>query len=53
MLFRSIISEAVAGNKYPVLTGFPAGHIDDNRAFYIGRKAQIIINEDEAELVWI
>ncbi len=50
---EQIISEAVAGNKYPVLTGFPAGHIDDNRAFYIGRKAQIIINEDEAELVWI
>lgn len=48
-----IIPESVAGYKYPVLSGFPAGHIDDNRAFYIGRQAKIEIMKDEAVLSYI
>lgn len=48
-----IISEAVAGNKYPVLSGFPAGHINDNRAFYIGKQAKIEIRKDEAVISYI
>lgn len=48
-----IIPESVAGYKYPVLSGFPAGHIDDNRAFYIGRQAKIEIRKDEAVLSYI
>ncbi|HOB83520.1 MAG TPA: LD-carboxypeptidase [Bacteroidales bacterium] len=50
---EQIISEAVAGYKYPVLTGFPAGHIDDNRAFYIGRRAKIEIRKDEASFFYV
>ncbi len=50
---EQIIAEAVSEYRYPVLTGFPAGHVDDNRAFYIGRKAHIIIKEGEAEFSWI
>jgi len=45
-----IISDIVAEYKYPVLTGFPAGHINDNRAFYIGKKAVIRIKGDKATL---
>ncbi|HNW56558.1 MAG TPA: LD-carboxypeptidase [Bacteroidales bacterium] len=31
--------------EYPLFFGFPAGHISDNRAFYIGKQANIEIKE--------
>jgi len=43
-----IICDIVTGYKYPVITGFPAGHISDNRAFYIGKKAEIRIRGRKA-----
>jgi len=36
----------------PVTIGFPAGHLNDNRAFYMGRNAQLIVNENSAQLTW-
>jgi muramoyltetrapeptide carboxypeptidase len=47
------VSEAVSGYRYPVLFDFPAGHTDDNRAFYIGRSARIIPEGQEAVLTFI
>lgn len=35
---------------YPVLFGFPAGHTDDNRAFYFGRQSVIEVRGKKAVL---
>jgi len=48
-----IISDIVIANRYPVLTGFPAGHLNDNRAFYIGKKAEIRIRGSEATFSYV
>jgi muramoyltetrapeptide carboxypeptidase len=39
--------------NYPVLFNFPAGHIADNRAFYIGKEAKIEFNNSRATLLYI
>lgn len=50
---EATIAEAVSDYKYPVLFDFPAGHIDDNRAFYIGKNAKITLKGEEAVLTYI
>lgn len=44
------IFDIVKEYNYPVLFNFPAGHIDDNRAFYIGKEAKIVISGNVATL---
>jgi muramoyltetrapeptide carboxypeptidase len=50
---ETTIAESVSGYKYPVFFDFPAGHIDDNRAFYIGKSAKISIKGERAILEYI
>jgi muramoyltetrapeptide carboxypeptidase len=47
------ISGIVEEYDYPVLFNFPAGHIADNRAFYIGKQAKIEIIGDQATLTYL
>jgi muramoyltetrapeptide carboxypeptidase len=43
---EEIIAEAVAGYSFPVLYGFPAGHIPDNRALIFGREVTMKVDGD-------
>jgi len=47
------ILEIVAEYDYPVLFNFPAGHISDNMAIYIGKKAKIEFSGKSATLSYI
>lgn len=44
------VLDVVKEYDYPVLFNFPAGHLPDNRAFYIGGDARIEINGNKASL---
>jgi muramoyltetrapeptide carboxypeptidase len=48
-----IISGIVSDYDYPVFYNFPAGHINDNRAFYIGKRAKIDFKGNKAVLSYI
>ena len=41
---EEIIYEAVEEYRYPVCFNFPAGHVEDNRAFYLGRKSKLTVS---------
>ncbi|MCU0459129.1 MAG: LD-carboxypeptidase [Bacteroidales bacterium] len=50
---EEVVMNVVGGYGYPVLFNFPAGHIPDNRAVYLGRSAGIRQSGREAVLTWL
>ena len=47
---EQIIFDAVSEYNYPVCFQFPAGHIHDNRAMILGRKANLIVDNMSVRL---
>jgi muramoyltetrapeptide carboxypeptidase len=47
---REIINGMAARLQVPVAFGFPAGHLSDNRAFYLGRMATLQMSGDHPVL---
>jgi len=47
---EEIIGDIIGEYDYPVFFNFPAGHISDNRAFYIGKRANIEVKDKKAIL---
>lgn len=47
---EEIIEKALGTARYPVCYGFPAGHIADNRALMMGRKAKLSVTTEGATL---
>lgn len=50
---EEIIKETLQAYNFPVLFGFPAGHISDNRALILGQKVTLEVNEKGGELLYI
>jgi muramoyltetrapeptide carboxypeptidase len=50
---EEVVMNVAGGYGYPVLFNFPAGHISDNRALYLGRKASLMQRGNEAVLTWL
>ena len=46
------IAEIVSDFDYPVFFDFPAGHTNDNRAFYIGKEASIETDGGKSTLIY-
>ncbi len=53
MTAEEIIDETVQEYDYPVCYNFPAGHIDENMAFYLGKKARLAVSETGVEFYYL
>lgn len=50
---EEIIKDAVKEYDYPVCFNFPAGHIEKNMAFYLGKKAKLTVTKAKATLHYL
>lgn len=50
---EQIIADALGNTCYPVCYGFPAGHIDDNRALVLGRPTRLEVNDAGATMTFL
>ena len=50
---EEVVMNVAGGYGYPVLFNFPAGHISDNRAVYMGREAIVNHKGKVVTLTWV
>lgn len=50
---EEIIFDAVKEYNYPVCFNFPAGHIDENMAFYLGKTARLHVTKDNVQFYYL
>lgn len=50
--FEEIVMDKVNEFSYPVAFGFPAGHMDDNRALIFGKKAKLHVEDIKVSLTY-
>lgn len=50
---EEIILDCVAEYDFPVVFNFPAGHLDDNRALILGRKATLEVGEIKSKITFL
>jgi muramoyltetrapeptide carboxypeptidase len=50
---EEIIAEHTQEYDYPVIFGFPAGHIAENWALYLGRKISVEVHPEETKLFFL
>jgi len=50
---EEIIYNAVEEYQYPVCFNFPAGHVADNRALYLGRKSKLTVGTGTVKLEFL
>jgi muramoyltetrapeptide carboxypeptidase len=50
---EEIILEHTNQYTYPIVFGFPAGHISDNRALIMGREVSLFVDSEESKLSFL
>lgn len=50
---EEIIKSHFSYRSIPIAFNFPAGHVDDNNAFVLGKPAKLIVHENEASLSYL
>lgn len=51
--FEDIIMDKVREYEYPIALGFPAGHMEDNRALILGKEVQLTVEEEKITLTYL
>lgn len=49
---EEVVLEAIEGTEFPVIFGFPAGHIDDNRAISFGEEIKLNVSKKDVKIIF-
>ena len=47
---EEIVLEATEGTDFPIIFGFPAGHLDDNRALILGSYVRLKVGKRKSKI---